>query len=74
MLDFERGVEFGQALSTLRAHDQRITRVESDVEGLRSLVMRSALVALLWAGGMVLNLPADKIGETAGSFLKALQK
>lgn len=74
MLDFETGVEFGRAISTLRAHEQRITKVEGEVENLRALILRGALVAMLWAGGMILNLPADRIGETAGAFLRALQK
>lgn len=74
MLDFEMGVQFGQAIQTLKSHERRITKVETDVEDLRSLLLRGALVVLLWGGGMLLNLPADRIGETAGSFLKALQK
>jgi hypothetical protein len=73
MLDFEMGVEFGRAISTLKSHEQRLTSVEQEIADLRTMGQRAALVAMLWAGGMLLNLPADRIGETAGAFFKALR-
>ena len=74
MLSWETGVQFGQALEQLRNHETRLTRVEADVLAIKALVYRVALVATLWGGGLVLNLPADKVGEYAATFLKAMSK
>jgi len=88
MLTWETGVEFGRALEQLRQHDARIGATEAAVEqveqshadlqkqvhSLRDMMIRGGLLALLWAAGIAANLPADKIGETAASFLRALSK
>jgi hypothetical protein len=73
MLDFDAGVMFGQTISRMQSFERRLTSVEKEIADLRTLGQRAALVAILWAGGMLLNLPADRIGETAGAFLKALR-
>ena len=74
MLSWETGVQFGQALEQLRNHETRLTRVEADVLTIKALVYRVALVATLWGGGLMLNLPADRVGEYAATFLKAMSK
>ena len=73
MRDFEDGVTLGQMMSRQDSHERRISSVEKEIADLRTMGQRAALVAMLWAGGMLLNLPADRIGETAGAFLKALR-
>jgi hypothetical protein len=73
MRDFEDGVTLGQMMSRQDSHELRISSVEKEIADLRTMGQRAALVAMLWAGGMLLNLPADRIGETAGAFLKALR-
>ena len=73
MRDFEAGVTLGQMMSRQDSHERRISSVEKEIADLRTMGQRAALVAMLWAGGMLLNLPADRIGETAGAFLKALR-
>ncbi len=81
MLDWEQGILFGQALEQLRSHEgrladaeTRLTAVETDHAGLKATVYRGALVGVLWAVGLATNLPADRVGEVAASFLKALSK
>ncbi len=74
MLSWETGVQFGQALEQLRSHETRLTKVEADVLTIKALVYRVALVATLWGGGLMLNLPADRVGEYAATFIKAMSK
>ena len=74
MLSWETGVLFGQALEQLRSHEARLTHVEAEVSTLKAMVFRVALVATLWGGGLVLNLPADKVGEYTAAFLRAMSK
>ena len=88
MLDFETGVQVGRALQTLRAHekrmdgqdhhmqwqDHRITKVEGEMATLRDLLLRSALVAVLAAAGIILNIKAETAGEAAAFFVKGMLK
>jgi hypothetical protein len=81
MLTFETGIAVGQALASIKDHSERLLKLEAshaelreEVHGLRDLVMRALLLTVLWALGLATNLPADKIGELAAAFLKALGK
>lgn len=74
MLGFEEGIAFGQALAQVREHEIRLTQVEKEVATVKSLAIRGALLLILWAAGIGLNLPAERVGEYTGSFLKALSK
>ena len=74
MLSWETGVQFGQALEQLRSHEARLTHVEAEVTTIKAVVYRAALVLILWGGGIMLNLPADRMGEYAATFLKAMSK
>lgn len=74
MLSWETGVQFGQALEQLRRHETRLSHVEAEVTTIKAVVYRGALVAALWGGGLMLNLPADRVGEIAASLVKALVK
>lgn len=74
MLSFEQGVAFGQALCRLQDHETRITRVEQEVETVKSLAIRGGLLLVLWIGGLALNLPAERVGAFTASFLSALSK
>ncbi len=74
MLSWETGVQFGQALEQLRSHEARITHIEEEITTIKSVVYRAALVLILWGGGIMLNLPADRMGEYAATFLKAMSK
>lgn len=81
MLTFETGVEVGRALAQVRDHSERLPKLEAshaelreEVHSLKALVMRALLLAVLWVAGLVANLPADRVGELAASFLKALAK
>lgn len=74
MLSWETGVQFGQALEQLRSHEARLSHVEAEVTTIKALVYRGALVAALWGGGLMLNLPADRVGEMTAALVKALVK
>ena len=74
MLSWETGVQFGQALEQIKSHEARLTHVEAEVSTLKALVYRVALVATLWGGGLMLNLPADRVGEYTAAFLRAMSK
>lgn len=74
MLTFESGVAFGQALSQLRDHEHRLDKIEREVITIKSLAIRGALLLVLWIGGLMVNLPADRVGELTASFLKGLSK
>lgn len=74
MLSWETGVQFGQALEQLRSHEARLSHVEAEVTTIKALVYRGALVAALWGGGLMLNLPADRVGEMAATLVRALAK
>lgn len=74
MLSWETGVQFGQALAQLRSHEARLSHVEAEVTTIKALVYRGALVAALWGGGLMLNLPADRVGEMTAALVKALVK
>jgi hypothetical protein len=74
MLDFEAGVAVGQALSQLKDHESRISKIEADVEVVKALGIRAALLLLLWGGAVAANLPADRVGAFMASFLQGLSK
>ncbi len=74
MLTFETGVALGQALSQLRDHEHRLGKIEQEVITIKSLATRGALLLLLWVGGLLINLPADRVGEVTAGFLKGLSK
>ena len=74
MPSWETGVQLGQALEQIRSHEARLSQVESEVSTIKTLVYRGALVASLWGGGLMLNVPADKMGEYVAAFLKATLK
>jgi len=74
MLGFEEGVAFGQALMQIRDHESRLTKVEAEVATVKGLAIRGALLAVLWIGAALTNLPADRVGEFTASFLKGLSK
>lgn len=74
MLSWETGVLFGQALEQIKTHEARLTHVEAEVITIKAIVYRGALVLALWGGGLMLNLPADKVGELTASFIKGLSK
>ena len=74
MPNWETGVQFGQALEQIRSHEARLSHVEAEVSTIKALVYRVALVASLWGGGLMLNVPADKMGEYVAAFLKATLK
>lgn len=74
MLSWETGMQFGQALEQLRSHEARLSQVEAEVTTIKALVYRGALVVALWGGGLMLNLPADRVGEMAAALTKALVK
>ena len=74
MLSWETGVLFGQALEQIRTHEARLTHVEAEVITIKAIVYRGALVLALWGGGLLLNLPADKMGELTATFIKGLSK
>jgi len=74
MLSWETGVLFGQALEQIKTHEARLTHVEAEVITLKAVVYRGALVLALWGSGLMLNLPADRVGEAAATFLKAFAK
>ncbi len=81
MLTWESGVAFGQALAELRTLDKRTTELEEghealkqEVHTLKEMVIRGGLLILLWAAGLAVNLPADRVGELAATFLKSLAK
>ena len=74
MLSWETGVLFGQALEQIKSHEARLTHVEAEVSTLKALVYRVALVATLWGGGLMINLPADRVGEYTAAFLRAMSK
>ena len=73
-MSWETGVQFGQALEQLKSHEARLIHVEAEIITIKAVVYRGALVLALWGGGIMLNLPADKVGEIAASFLKAVSK
>lgn len=74
MLSWETGVLFGQALEQIKTHEARLTHVEAEVITIKAVVYRGALVLALWGGGLMLNLPADKVGEVAATFLRSMSK
>lgn len=74
MLSWETGVLFGQALEQIKTHEARLTHVEAEVITIKAIVYRGALVLALWGGGLMLNLPADKVGEVAATFLRSMSK
>jgi|JI10StandDraft_1071094.scaffolds.fasta_scaffold3691585_1 hypothetical protein len=74
MLSWETGVLFGQALEQIKTHEARLTHVEAEVITIKAIVYRGALVLALWGGGLLLNLPADKMGELTATFIKGLSK
>lgn len=74
MLSWETGVQFGQALEQIKSHEVRLSHVEAEVATIKTLVYRGALVASLWSGGLLLNVPADRVGEYVAAFLKLTLK
>lgn len=78
-MGWETGIEFGRALEQLRHHEARITEHDHDIReirgeigSLRTYTMRGALLLLLWVSAISVNLPAERIGEIAGTTLKSL--
>ena len=71
---FEVGVALGQALGQLQSHEVRIGRLEADVGQVKALAIRGVLLALLWTGALLVNLPATTVGEFTASFLRAWSK
>lgn len=74
MLDFETGVQFGQALGQIRSNTRRLDALEEEVHDLRTLVTRAMLLAALWLVGVAGNIKADTIGEAGAAFLRAWLK
>ena len=74
MLDFETGVQIGQALSDIKNNTRRISALETEVGGLKTIIMRSLLLAVLWLIGIAGNLSAQQMGETLAAFVKAWAK
>ena len=81
MLSWETGVEVGRAIERMASHERRMDQIEGDhahlqaeVTYAKTLAMRVALVVLLWLAGLAINMPSEKGGEFAASFLKAFLK
>ncbi len=79
MRTWETGIEFGRAIEQLRSHEARITdhdldirEIRHEVGTLRTYTMRGALLLALWVAAISANLPAERIGEIAGTTLKSL--
>lgn len=79
MRTWETGIEFGRALEQIRHHEARIAGNEIDIReirhdlgSLRTYTMRGALLLALWIAAVSTNLPAERIGEIAGTTLKSL--
>ena len=87
-MDWETGIEFGRAIERLSnherqlvSHDSRLSAVEEtqdvlfrEIRRAKLFAARAGLVAMLWGAGILMNLPAESIGEILASFLKALLK
>lgn len=71
MLDFDTGVQVGQAIGEIKAHGRRLDHLEEEVADLKALVMRALLLAALWLVGVAGNIKADTIGEAGAAFLRA---
>jgi len=74
MLDFETGVQIGQAIGEIKAHGRRLDHREGEVADLKQLVMRAMLLAALWVVGVGGNLTAEQIGQAGAALLQAWLK
>jgi hypothetical protein len=71
---FEAGIAVGQALSDIKNNTRRIAALEGEVASIKALVVRGMLLAALATVGVVGNLSAATLGETAAAFAKAWLK
>lgn len=71
---FEAGIAVGQALSDIKSNTRRITALEGEVALIKALIVRVMLLAALATVGVVGNMSAASLGETAAAFLKAWLK
>lgn len=71
---FEAGVQLGQALSDIKSNTRRITVLEGEVASIKALVVRGMLLAALATVGVLGNLSAATLGETAAAFLRTWLK
>jgi hypothetical protein len=73
-MDFETGVILGRELARISDHEIRISKLEGEVSTVKALGVRAALLLLLWLGAIATNLPAERVGTIAASFLQAWSK
>lgn len=79
--DWDTGVAFGRALEQIRHNTADIRHLQSDqqeirreVGQIRAYMLRGGLLLVLWVAAASANLPAERIGEIAGTTLKSLTR
>jgi hypothetical protein len=78
---FETGMQFGQAIQRISQAESQIgelasdlDKLQDDLKGLRSIIIRGSILGGLWLTGLGANLSAEVVGKAVGAaVLKALK-